>query len=166
MTTAPPTAEPAARLVSSVLDSPVGALLATVSDRGLARLAHAGDLDTEPGDASHPTLATLADELDRYFAGEPLTFSTPVDLDGLPPFTRTVLCSCAAIRYGATTTYGELARTVGRAGAARAVGNALGANPVPIVVPCHRVVRGDGSLGGYRTGPDRKRFLLALERGG
>lgn len=148
---------------SAVLDTPLGPLTATVGPRGLSRLADEADLDAPASAASHPVLASLADDLDRYFAGQPVTFSVPVDLGGLSEFTRLVLRACAAVPHGATTSYGELAAAVGRRGAARAVGGALGANPVPIVIPCHRVLRGDGSLGGYRGGAARKRFLLALE---
>lgn len=148
---------------SAVLDTPLGPLTATVGPRGLTRLADEADLDAAANAASHPVLASLADDLDRYFAGQAVTFSVPVDLSGLSEFAGLVLRACAAIPYGATTTYGELAAAVGRRGAARAVGRALAANPVPVVIPCHRVVRGDGSVGGYRGGAARKRFLLALE---
>lgn len=152
--------------VTAVLDSPLGPLTATAGPHGLSRLADEADLDATASASSHPLLATLADDLDRYFSGQPVAFSVPVDLGGLSDFTRLVLRACAAVPHGATTTYGELAAAVGRRGAARAVGSALSANPVPIIVPCHRVVRGDGSLGGYRGGPARKRFLLALEGSG
>lgn len=155
-----------ARRVVAALDSPLGPLAATVGPQGLVRLRYEADLDADAAAWAHPVVATLVDELDRYFAGEALTFSTPVDLNGLGAFTRTVLRACAAIRYGETATYGALAERVGRPGAARAVGNALGTNPVAIVVPCHRVVRGDGALGGYGGGASRKRFLLALEGSG
>lgn len=148
---------------TAVMDSPLGPLTATVGPRGLARLAYEADLTADEPATADPRLAALADDLDRYFAGEPLTFSVPVDLDHVTAFVRQVLCACAKVPYGATTTYGALAVAVGRPGAARAVGRALGSNPVPIVVPCHRVVRGNGALGGYSSGLGRKRFLLALE---
>lgn len=157
------TIDTAATTATAVLETPLGPLTATVGDHGLTRLGYEADLDAAETPSSHPVLASLADDLDRYFAGEPLQFSVPLDLSGVSPFTRQVLRACAAVPYGATTTYGRLAESVGRPGAARAVGGALGANPVAIVVPCHRVVRGDGSLGGYRSGTRRKRFLLALE---
>lgn len=148
---------------TAVLDTPLGPLTATVGPQGLTRLAYEADLDADGPATAHPMLGALADDVDRYFAGEPLSFSVPVDLDSVTAFTREVLCACAKVPYGATTTYGELARAVGRPGAARAVGRALGSNPVPIVVPCHRVLRGNGALGGYSSGLGRKRFLLALE---
>lgn len=160
MTTHAPARSKAA---SAVLDTPLGPLTATVGPQGLTRLAYEAHLDADGPATAHPTLAALADDLDRYFAGEPLTFSVPVDLEGVSRFARQVLCACAKVPYGGTTTYGELAHAVGQPSAARAVGKALGSNPVPIVVPCHRVLRGDGSLGGYSSGLRRKRFLLALE---
>lgn len=148
---------------TAVMDSPLGPLTATVGPQGLTRLAYEADLTADGPATAHPMLAALADDLDRYFAGEPLTFSVPVDLGDVTAFTRQVLCACAKVAYGATTSYGALAAAVGRPGAARAVGRALGTNPVPIVVPCHRVLRGNGALGGYSSGLGRKRFLLALE---
>jgi len=149
--------------LTAVLDTPLGPVTARVGPYGLRRLADEADLEASASAAVHPVLANLAADLDRYFAGQPVEFSVPVDLSGLTEFTQLVLRACAALPYGTTTSYGQLAASVGRRGAARAVGGALKANPVPIVVPCHRVVRGDGSMGGYRGGAARKRFLLALE---
>jgi methylated-DNA-[protein]-cysteine S-methyltransferase len=154
---------PATTTATAVLETPLGPLTATVGANGLSRLVFEADLDAAETPSSHPVLEALADDLDRYFSGEALQFSVPVDLSGVSAFTGRVLRACAAVPHGATTTYGRLAESVGRPGAARAVGGALGANPVAIVVPCHRVVRGDGALGGYRSGTNRKRFLLALE---
>jgi methylated-DNA-[protein]-cysteine S-methyltransferase len=104
-----------------------------------------------------------AAELREYLAGERAFFDVPWDLRTLPPFSRRVLEVTARIPFGDVRTYAEVARAIGAPRASRAVGNALGANPVPLVIPCHRVIRGDGSTGGYGLGPDLKPRLLALE---
>ena len=112
-----------------------------------------------------PGLAREIEELDAYFAGELREFEMAVQPEGTP-FRRTVWAELARIPYGETWTYGELARrSVGRTGAARAVGAANGANPIAIVLPCHRVVGASGSLVGYGGGLNRKAMLLAHERG-
>ena len=102
-------------------------------------------------------------ELDAYFAGRLRAFSLALDVRGTP-FQLRVWQGLCAIPYGTTWSYAMLARHIGRPGACRAVGNANGKNPLPIIIPCHRVVRTDGELGGYSAGLDIKRFLLALER--
>jgi len=118
-------------------------------------------------DAMHQPdlLAPLQRQLHDYFAGTRVRFRAKLDLSSLTPFQRGVLAACGQIGYGETATYGELARRIGRPGAARAVGGALARNPVPLVVPCHRVVAGDGSLGGFSAehGVTLKRWLLELE---
>ena len=91
-------------------------------------------------------------EFDEYFAGRRDSFDLPVDLAGISDWDRAVLGGAARLHYGEVTSYGRLARMIGRPGAARAVGGALGRNPVPIVIPCHRILAGDGSLGGYGGG--------------
>jgi methylated-DNA-[protein]-cysteine S-methyltransferase len=100
-----------------------------------------------------------------YFTDPGYRFELPVDLDRLTPFQVTVLQAARSIPSGSVWTYGQLARTIGSPKASRAVGQALGRNPVPIVIPCHRVVASDGSLGGYSGGGglQSKRFLLGLE---
>ena len=103
-------------------------------------------------------------ELAEYLAGRRTFFAVPLDLAGLPSFQRRVLAAARRIPFGATASYAELARRIGRPRAARAVGNALGANPVPVLVPCHRVVRGDGTWGPYAFGGAMKTALLRLER--
>lgn len=105
-------------------------------------------------------------ELREYLAGERREFTVPVDWRQVHGFGRQVLEACARIPYGETVSYGELARRVGSPRAARAVGQALGRNRVPLIVPCHRVIAADGGLGGFGGGLDRKRDLLALERRG
>jgi methylated-DNA-[protein]-cysteine S-methyltransferase len=111
----------------------------------------------------HEALAAVRDELDEYFAGTRRTFTVPVALRGTR-FQLDVWRALTAIAYGETASYGAIAAAVGRPRAARAIGAANHANPVPIVVPCHRVIGADGSLTGYGGGLDRKTFLLDLER--
>jgi methylated-DNA-[protein]-cysteine S-methyltransferase len=110
-------------------------------------------------------LGGLQRELSAYLGGSLVRFSVRLDLSGVTAFQRQVLKACAKIPYGRTVTYGELARRVGRAGAARAVGAAMARNPVPIVIPCHRVIAANGSLGGFSAeqGVALKRRLLELE---
>ncbi len=110
--------------------------------------------------------AQAAGQLEEYFAGQRSEFRTPVEPEGLTEFQRAVLDVCCLIPYAIVTSYGALAAAVaGSKGAARAVGQALACNPTPVLVPCHRVVRGDGGLGGFSAGLFWKRRLLALERG-
>ena len=101
--------------------------------------------------------------LQRYTKGDPVRFDVPVDLAELRPFTARVLTAIRKIPYGKTASYGTIARRLGHPKATRAVGQALHRNPIPIVIPCHRVVSGDGSLGGFGMGLDMKRKLLSLE---
>ncbi len=104
-------------------------------------------------------------EVDAYVAGRRRSFDVPVSTVLATPFAQTVLGALARVPYGSTTTYQAIARAIGEPRASRAVGNALGANPLCIVLPCHRVLRTDGSLGGYAGGLDVKRRLLNLESG-
>lgn len=109
---------------------------------------------------------TLEKDLARYFSGERVSFlNYPVKLSELPVFSRQVLEAARRIPYGERCSYGELARAVGRPGAARAVGQALHRNPLPIIIPCHRVVGADGGLRGFAGGVELKRRLLELESG-
>jgi methylated-DNA-[protein]-cysteine S-methyltransferase len=159
-------------------DSPLGGLLLAVTPRGLVRVAY---LDGQDADAVLSDLAARVSprvieapralddvrrQLDRYFSGQLAGFDLAVDWTLVGPFGRLVLRRTASIPYGEVATYGEVARAIRRPRAARATGNALGRNPIPIVVPCHRVVPSTGKLGGYGGGPERKRFLLSLESGG
>jgi O-6-methylguanine DNA methyltransferase len=116
--------------------------------------------------SSHAARWTRAarQELTAYFKGRARSFSTPCDIASLPRFTRAVLKITARIPYGEVRSYRWVAKKLGRPKATRAVGNALGRNPIPIVIPCHRVVRSDGSLGGYALGLSLKRRLLSLEK--
>jgi len=112
---------------------------------------------------SCPLETALLDELRRYFAGERVRFRVPLADVAATPFQRAVWDSLLAIPYGETRSYGDVARAIGKPGAARAVGRACGANPWPIIVPCHRVVGADGALGGYSAGLKWKSVLLTLE---
>jgi methylated-DNA-[protein]-cysteine S-methyltransferase len=102
-------------------------------------------------------------ELDEYFDGRRERFDTPIDWTHLAGFTREVLRATAKIGFGEVSTYAGVARAAGSPRAVRAAGNALGANPMPVIVPCHRVLRTGGALGGYTGGLERKEFLLRLE---
>ncbi len=139
----------------------------------LARRLHGRVLPAEDGEVPASWRATLdaaARQIGEWFAGERRSFEVPIDLR-VSDWDRLVLAGAARLQYGETVGYGELAGRIGRPGAAQAVGGAMGRNPVPILIPCHRVIAGDGTLGGYggSTYADRqaalaiKRRLLALE---
>lgn len=156
------------------VDSPLGTLLVAITDKGLVRLgfhAEAEDLVLEelarrvsPRIVREPSkVAPVARELDEYFEGRRTAFETPVDWSLVGPYARRVLRATAAIPFGQVSTYREVARKAGNPAASRAAGNALGSNPIPVVVPCHRVLRTNGSLGGYGGGLDKKELLLRLE---
>ena len=108
----------------------------------------------------------LGDRLRHYFVGQPVVFKDGIDLTGTTDFQKQVYEAACRIPYGETKSYGQLAEEIGRPGAARAVGQALGANPVPILIPCHRVVAADGGLGGFSGGIKTKEKLLAMEKKG
>lgn len=147
-----------------VYQSPLGPLTIEGGPGGLRRLSFAGGaetLDERARDAA--TLAPVAAQLEEYFAGERRAFDLRLDLAGTP-FQQQVWEHLRQIPYGTTVTYTELAQRVGRADTVRAVGAAVGRTPVPIVVPCHRVLAADGALTGYRGGLHRKQALLDLER--
>lgn len=144
---------------SCVVDSPVGALRIVVGDAGLREIRFVDERpDGVIAAACEPVVAQLAD----YFAGRRRSFDLPLDLRGTPFQLRAWAALCE-IQFGTTRSYADQARAMGSPRAFRAVGSANGANPVPIVVPCHRVVASDGSLGGYSAGLAIKRVLLALE---
>lgn len=151
----------------SRIDSPIGALHLVASDSGLRRISWPHEVHTEhdglgPDDA-HPVLVDAAQQLAEYFAGDRREFDLPLDLDGTD-FQRQAWLALADVPYGETVSYGEQAERIGRPGASRAVGAANAKNPVPIVLPCHRVVGADGSLTGFAGGLELKRKLLAHER--
>ena len=137
-------------LVAVSLRQAEGEFVADVAQRLAGRVAAMSDPDVPA--AWLATIERTVAELDEYFAGRRTSFDVPVDLAGLSEWDRAVRGGAARLRYGEVTSYGRLARMIGRPGAARAVGGALGRNPVPIVVPCHRILAGDGTLGGYGGG--------------
>lgn len=152
-------AQPVAR---AVVESPVGPLLLEASERGVRRLGFQ-PAAVELMATDHPLLEQARQQLEEYFAGVRQDFDVPLDLEGVSPFHREVLRATVALGFGGSTTYGRLAAQLGRPRAARAVGGALNRNPLPIFVPCHRVVGSNGSLVGYAGGLRVKEFLLRHE---
>jgi methylated-DNA-[protein]-cysteine S-methyltransferase len=187
--TRPPTEEPLPDLIEAAddrrlldvayatLDSPVGTLLLAVTARGLVRIAYLDFADEQavldelasaisPRVLSAPRkLDAPRRELDEYFGGTRRRFELPLDWRLTRGFGRRVLKATARIPYGLVSSYQQVAARAGSPRGSRAAGNALGANPLPIVVPCHRVVHADGGLGGYTGGVERKKLLLGVERG-
>ncbi|GAA2425961.1 methylated-DNA--[protein]-cysteine S-methyltransferase [Mycolicibacterium llatzerense] len=156
------------------VDSPVGPLLLAATDQGLIRVAYA----REDHDAVLQHLAdkvsprillaparldAVARELDEYFGRARRTFDVPLDWRLAAGFRAAVLHHLPEIGYGRTASYADVAALAGSPKAVRAVGTACAKNPLPVVVPCHRVVRSDGAMGGYLGGPEAKRLLLDLE---
>ena len=156
------------------VDTPVGTLLLAATGQGLVRVAYA----SQGHDAALAQLAALvsprilnapgcldevARQLEEYFAHQRRVFDVPLDMRLAKGFRRSVLAHLQQIPYGVTESYSQVATAVGSPRAVRAAGTACAINPVPIVVPCHRVVRSDGSPGGYAGGPDAKQALLMLE---
>ncbi|MEI7832688.1 MAG: MGMT family protein [bacterium] len=115
------------------------------------------------GPAGAPLEEPYASALRGYLAGQPIPLELPVDLSSMPAFTRRVLLACREIPFGTTVSYGELATIIGKPKAARAVGQALGRNPIPVIIPCHRVIGHNGSLTGFGGGLEWKRKLLEHE---
>lgn len=160
----------AAARTHCVVDSPVGELLLRATGDRLAGCYFEGHtyppatelLGTRVTAGEVPVLAQAAAELDEYFAGRRRRFDLPLFWEA-DEFSRSVWEILLAIAYGATTTYGQIAAELGNPGLAQRVGQAVGHNPISIVVPCHRVLGADGSLTGFAGGLDRKRFLLNLE---
>ncbi len=156
------------------LDSPLGKLIVAVTPRGLVRIAYEreAELDVlqELAEGVSPRVLrapertdTARRELEGYFAGTVRRFDLPIDWSLVHGFAVGVLRATARVPFGHVATYGEMAASAGSPRAARAAGNALHINPIPIVVPCHRIVPASGGIGGYGGGEDRKRFLLDLE---
>jgi methylated-DNA-[protein]-cysteine S-methyltransferase len=158
----------------TTVDSPVGALLLAATPKGLVRVAY----DIEDHDRVLDALAqrlsprvlraprrldAAARELDEYFAGRRRVFSIPLDWSLSRGFRQLVQRHLPDIGYGQTRTYGQVAALVGNPNAVRAVGTACATNPLPVIVPCHRVLRADGTTGGYVGGPSVKKALLSLE---
>ena len=164
----------------TLADSPLGELLLARTPRGLARISY-----LDPGDDGDRVLEQLSErlsprilraprgldetrrELDEFFTGSRRTFDLPLDLRlANPGFQRRVLTATARIPFGAARSYKEVAAAAGSPNAFRAAGTALGHNPLPIVIPCHRVRHAGGGIGGYTGGLERKRALLEIESGG
>ncbi len=141
------------RLIATYLPMPEGKLRKLIAEQ-------------HPGAAeSKNILPAFRRQVSDYFSGKRVRFAAQLDLDDIPPFRGEVLRQCKKIPYGKTATYGELAGAAGSPAAARAAGGAMAHNPLPLVVPCHRVLRGDGSIGGFSSpeGVSQKRRLLGLE---
>lgn len=153
----------AAREMDRALDRLLPRLAIHATARGVVKI-RLGREPEPPSPGARRVLERARRELGEYLAGQRAFFSVPVDLSGLPAFQRKVLEAARRIPFGEARPYAWLARRIGHPRAARAVGTALGRNPVPILVPCHRVLRGDGDLGGYLFGPAVKERLLRLER--
>ncbi|MGC0377998.1 methylated-DNA--[protein]-cysteine S-methyltransferase [Streptomyces sp. SAI-229] len=167
------------RVVWAVVGTGIGPLLLAATREGLVSVVfHATDevrgsalerlasrLGTEPvEEPGSPLLAEAIRQVEAYFAGERRDFELPLDWSLVSGFNREVLRELAAgVPFGSVVGYGDLARRVGRPDGAQAVGMAMGANPLPVVVPCHRVVESDGGIGGFGGGLETKRHLLALE---
>ncbi len=153
-------------------ESPIGELLVATTGRGLCRISFRGEEELDSLADSFGArvlrvrhrLDPVRRQLDEYFEGRRTEFELETDLTPVPQFHRTVLTELArTVPFGKVTTYGKLAAGVGRPRAARAVGGAMNRNPIPIVLPCHRVVGSNGSLTGYAGGLHVKRALLELE---
>jgi methylated-DNA-[protein]-cysteine S-methyltransferase len=153
--------------------TPIGTLLVAASERGLCRIAFDPEPDRELDELSRTVgakvlrvprrLDDVRRQLDEYFGGRRTSFQLQVDISRLAPFQQQVLRELSRVPYGRTTTYGTLAGRAGRPAAARAVGTVMNRNPIPIVLPCHRVIGASGKLVGYGGGLDRKEALLRLE---
>nr|WP_245701321.1 methylated-DNA--[protein]-cysteine S-methyltransferase [Sanguibacter gelidistatuariae] len=158
------------------IDSPIGGLLLAATEEGLVRVAFESEgfdfvldeLGRQLGSRvlrAPARLDAAASELEEYFAGRRRDFDLPLDLALTSGFRRDVVAHLPDIAYGSTASYAAVAELAGSPRATRAVGTACARNPLPLVMPCHRVVRSDGSLGQYRGGEAAKRWLLALEQG-
>jgi methylated-DNA-[protein]-cysteine S-methyltransferase len=156
-------------VAQATIDTPLGAMLAAVTPNGLAGLwfdgqaHHPGPLAL-PVNPAHRWITSIRDELAAYLAGNASSFTVPVDTEGTP-FQQSVWAALREIPAGATVSYGRIAERIGAPTAVRAVGAAVGRNPVSIVIPCHRVLGHNGSLTGYAGGLHRKQALLAWEAG-
>jgi len=161
-------------IVQSRFQSPLGVITLAATHQGLAGLWFEGQrhlpdalVTVSPGpwptDAAHPVLKKAAQQLGEYFAGQRYSFDLPLDLSGGTPFQQAVWQALRSIATGSVTSYGSISKSVGKPAAVRAVGAAVGRNPISIIVPCHRVVGADGSLTGYAGGLDHKTALLRLE---
>ena len=145
------------------VDTPIGPLTLVASDAGLRAVLFAGQAPPPGAAGEGPVLDAAALQLREWFAGDRTAFDLPLDLAGATPFQRRAWLALAQIPYATTRSYGAQARALGAPHAARAVGAANGRNPLPIVLPCHRLVGANGALTGFGGGIDVKRALLAHE---
>lgn len=156
------------------METPVGPVLIAVTEKGVCEVSYLAHTDTYDAlrqveqrgfivQERQQAVSPIVDELATYFGGDRKSFDVEVDLTGVTDFTRAVLNATSYIPYGKVTTYGEIATMINKPGASRAVGNALGRNPVPVVIPCHRVVLASGAMGWYTGGPHIKEALLDIE---
>ena len=155
-------------IVCTVVPGPLGPMTVGATCHGLAGLFFADQRHLPATahwrqDPAHPVLRDAAAQITQYFAGTRNAFDLPLDLQGGTPFQQSVWQALLAIPAGATTTYSALSRAIDRPLAVRAVGVAIGRNPISVIVPCHRVIGADGTLTGYAGGLDRKSALLRLE---
>ena len=155
-------------IVQTRYESPLGPMIVAATECGLAGLwfegqRHLPDSSAWPVQPQHPVLRQAITQLDEYFGGSRTSFDLPLDLQGGTAFQQAVWQALLAIPRGGTTSYGVLSQRIGQPAAVRAVGAAVGRNPLSIVVPCHRVLGADGSLTGYAGGLQRKSALLQLE---
>jgi len=151
---------------TATIESPIGRIKVTTTRRGVVEIrlrARKKAPISRSRDRAAEHLRRACRQLREYFAGRRAVFDVPLDLSSGTPFQRRVWRACASIPYGEVRSYGELARMAGCPRGARAVGQVMGSNPVPLVVPCHRVIRSDGSLGGFGSGLWVKRRLLRIE---
>jgi len=156
------------------MNSPIGPLMIAKTDRGVCEIGF-GKNETEEEFLHHLrirgfrpvanqfAITSVATQLAEYFRGERDQFEVPFDVSGTSPFTQAVLKATAEVPFGQLVSYRGIAEKIGQPSATRAVGNALGRNPIPVIIPCHRIVRSDSSLGGYTGGIEIKEQLLALE---
>ena len=156
-------------------ESPFGRIYLAVSVHGLCKVSSESQSITQFAEEveeiypdmeiifNNDYLSELITMLDDYFSGEHHNIDFPLDLNSMSPFGEKILMACSKVGYGETVSYGELALRAGSPGASRAVGTVMSKNPLPIVIPCHRVISASGNIGGYTGGLHKKRLLMAIE---
>ena len=162
----------ASTTVQTTFQSPLGRMTIAATDKGLAGLWFDGqrhlppelcDQTVWPAEPDHPVLQQTSQQLTEYFAGQRSSFDLPLDLSHGTPFQQSVWQALLDIPQGDTASYGDISQRIGKPAAVRAVGSAVGRNPVSVIVPCHRVIGANGALTGYAGGLDKKTALLRLE---
>jgi methylated-DNA-[protein]-cysteine S-methyltransferase len=147
----------------AMMDTPIGPLTLASTDKGLSSVSFGRMVPTD-GIVDESAHRAVIEQLSEYFEGKRKSFDVPLDLEGTS-FQMSVWRALQAIPFGQTRSYGDIAESIGKPGAARAVGMANHENPIAVVIPCHRVVGSNGSLTGYAGGLDIKRHLLSIEQG-